>query len=397
MKLGIVSDLHLGYERFRADAYRQAREALLAAASTADALLVPGDIFDVRTPRPDVIAEAFGIFRELSSMNWRARTTELKGAGKAYTQVPILIISGTHERRAAGEENPVSLLNLAGFAIDVSDAVAVLELGDEKVAVRGIGGVSEDRFRDYLRSADIKPLEGMFNVLMMHQSVYELMPFNSDFVHFDELPEGFDLYIDGHIHSRVESKAHGKPFIIPGSTVLTQLKETEQESKGFAVFDTKTGKPEFKEINSRRFVVAKVDVSGKEPGEIEKEAEEGITRASSKGGMPVVLVQLYGSLKPGLKLGDIDLAGLPKKFEGKAIVELGGSGVEEVGIIAGEFKQGMLNGASVKDLGTSIFVEKLKSAGYSLEVPPTVLFELLSGDNKEKAVKAAADKLLGKE
>ncbi|MCL5413496.1 MAG: hypothetical protein M1569_03795 [Candidatus Marsarchaeota archaeon] len=63
MKIAILSDFHLGYERFREDAYRQAEEALTRAAGLADAMIIPGDIFDNRMPRPDVIAEAINLFR----------------------------------------------------------------------------------------------------------------------------------------------------------------------------------------------------------------------------------------------------------------------------------------------------------------------------------------------
>ncbi|MGC8676185.1 MAG: DNA repair exonuclease [Candidatus Micrarchaeia archaeon] len=397
MKIAIVSDFHLGYERFRKDAYDQARMALEEAAKMADALLVPGDIFDNRAPKPDVIAEGLSIFRELAGMPWRAKVAEVTGATRSYANVPIVIIPGTHERRAAGEENPVSLINLAGFAIDASESTVVLELEGERVAVRGIGGISEERLREYLKSNDIKPVPGAFNILMLHQSIYELMPFNSEFIHFDELPEGFDLYIDGHIHNKVEAKAHGKPFLIPGSTVLTQLKETEQESKGFYVYDTRSRTAQFTKIASRPFFVAKVSVEGKEPSDIEKEADEKIEERlkASHGAVPIVLIQLVGALKSGLKFGDIDLVQVSKKYEGKAIVEISGSGIEEVSAIAGEFKQGMLEGASVKDLGTTIFLEKLKQAGYALDIPPTVLFDILSGDSKDKAVKSALEKLLG--
>ena len=53
MRIAILSDFHLGYDRFREDAFRQAQEALVRAASEADALIIPGDIFDNRTPKPD--------------------------------------------------------------------------------------------------------------------------------------------------------------------------------------------------------------------------------------------------------------------------------------------------------------------------------------------------------
>ena len=67
MKLAILSDMHIGYERFAEDAYNQAEAAVKAAMSVADMLLIPGDVFDKRAPKPDVIAQGINIFREASS------------------------------------------------------------------------------------------------------------------------------------------------------------------------------------------------------------------------------------------------------------------------------------------------------------------------------------------
>ena len=39
MRIAIVSDLHIGYERFEADAFAQAKEALELAKTQADAIL----------------------------------------------------------------------------------------------------------------------------------------------------------------------------------------------------------------------------------------------------------------------------------------------------------------------------------------------------------------------
>ena len=44
MKIAILSDFHLGYERFKEDAYVQAREAMEKAAGLCDMLIIPGDI-----------------------------------------------------------------------------------------------------------------------------------------------------------------------------------------------------------------------------------------------------------------------------------------------------------------------------------------------------------------
>ncbi|MCK4884124.1 MAG: metallophosphoesterase, partial [Candidatus Diapherotrites archaeon] len=68
MKIAIISDCHFGVffgtEREN-DSFEQAREALFNAIELgADAILLPGDIFDSKIPRPEVMAKAMDIFRE---------------------------------------------------------------------------------------------------------------------------------------------------------------------------------------------------------------------------------------------------------------------------------------------------------------------------------------------
>ena len=239
MKIAIVSDLHIGYERFRQDALRQAKMALEKAIGIADAILVPGDIFDKRAPKPDVIAEAINLFRDLRDSNTLgSEIAEFRGQGSIYTKFPIIAVPGTHERTAAGKENPLALLSLAGLLADTSESTTIIRKGDERVAVFGLGGVPEEQVKSELLRLKPSPVPGAFNIFMFHQSIYEILPFNDSFIHYDDLPDGFDLYVCGHIHNRIEATVHGKPFLIPGSTVLTQLKDKEQERKGFIVFDT---------------------------------------------------------------------------------------------------------------------------------------------------------------
>jgi len=157
MKLAILSDFHLGYDRFREDAYRQAEEALTLASSVADALLLPGDLFDIRAPKPEVLAEAINLFRNLKKKEWSARVAQVEAEGKAYTTVPVVAIPGTHERRAQRMENPVNLLALAGMLVDVSDGFAIIEKDGERVAVHGIGGVSDEQFLETIKRVNPKP------------------------------------------------------------------------------------------------------------------------------------------------------------------------------------------------------------------------------------------------
>lgn len=65
MRIAIISDLHLGFgwgtER-EEDSFIQASEALEKAAARADVIIIPGDIFDTRNPRQEVIHRALNLF-----------------------------------------------------------------------------------------------------------------------------------------------------------------------------------------------------------------------------------------------------------------------------------------------------------------------------------------------
>lgn len=397
VEIAIVSDFHLGYERFREDAYRQASEALEEASKLADAIIIPGDVFDMRAPRPDVLAEAINLFRNLSKKEWKSRVTKVEAANKSFTSVPVIAIPGTHERRAQGAENPVNLLGLAGLIVDVSDGYAIIEKGNEKVMVFGIGGVSDERFLETINRLDPKPLKGHFSIFMFHQSAYELLPFSDEFVHLEELPAGFDLYVGGHIHNRVEKKVHGKPFLIPGSTVLTQLKDAEQEEKGFYLFDTSTGTYTFHKINSRKLIVVKLSLDTADPDRLSQEIKESINKAlASEVGKPVVRVEIDGTLSKGMRSIDADYQAIIKSYDGRAIVEIKKPGIEaiEASTDVDSLRKGSLENMSVKDYGLGIFVEKLKQNNYDLAISPTELFELLSADtSKDKTIKNVLEEL----
>ncbi len=395
MKVAIVSDFHIGYDRFIDDAYIQAREALERASEEADMIIIPGDIFDMRAPSPEIIAQGMNLFRHLIEKEWQARVTEYTGPRRIFTKLPIIAIPGTHERRAQNAENAVELLALAGFLINCSEGRVVVSKGDDKVAVCALGGVAEERVKETIPAIP-GPIEGAFNIFMFHQSTYELLPFSDDFITYEDLPEGFDLYVDGHIHNRVEATVHGKPFLIPGSTVLTQLKDAEQAPKGFFVYDTKAGSRKFHEIKSRKFVVARIDVTGKTPDSVRAEAEKSISSiiSESGGSKPIIRIVFSGSVSDPLKQLNTGMQETVKRYESSAIIDAGrvSSSVEEIHEHAKEMRKELLDNASIKDLGMTLLMEKVVSKGYKLAISPTELFDVLSSEtSKEKAVKAAME------
>ncbi len=397
MRIAILSDFHLGYGRFRDDAFRQAEEALSKAASMADVMIIPGDIFDSRAPEPDVIAEAINLFRNLSRREWKAKTIEFSGEGQTYTSVPIIAIPGTHERRAKDAADPVDILGLAGLLVDISNATAIIESEGEKLAVRGIGGIADERFRQVVCEINPVPVKGMFNVFVFHESLYELLPFNEDFMRLEELPQGFDLYVCGHIHGRVEATVHGKKLLIPGSTVLTQLKEGEQEAKGFYVYDTKSMSYEYVRINSRRFVMQKIDVGKFGSGEVVSAVEAGIeSMIGGANDRPVIRVVIEGNIPRGSSV-EMDLNDMARRYEGRAVVEVSKSGITEDAVRSVYTRERVaFEKMSVKDYGIGIFLEKIKESGTDTgRISPVELLDILSSEqSKEKAVAKALEELL---
>ncbi len=388
VKIAILSDFHIGYERFREDAKRQSEEAIRAACSLADLIIIAGDIFDYRHPKPEVIAEAMGLFKDADFGKLSARVESFKGRGKKYTDAPIIAIPGTHERRTEGEFDSVDLLGLAGLLVNANQACVVLTKDGEKVAVYGVGGTAEERFKETLKRLDPKPSEGAFNIFVFHQSVYEFLPFSDDFIHLEELPEGFDLYIDGHIHSRIESTCHGKSFLIPGSTVLTQLKEGEQEDKGFFIYDTQSGAYTFQKINSRKFLMAKINVEGMDPAQVDSSIEKAIGGMTGKGfDQPIVRLVLEGRLKEGFKSIDIGTKKIAESHMGSIILEITKAGIEgRDSKESEELRSGMMDSISIRDYGFSLFMEKLARSKYNLGISPSKLFDVLSSEAKKEAV-----------
>ncbi len=396
MKIAIVSDLHIGYERFADDAISQAREALEMANRMADAVILPGDIFDRRAPKPEVIAQAINLFRETSSMRWNARVSEFRSARASFTKAPVVAISGTHERTAEGKDNPLNLLGLAGLLVDTSESTTIIEKGDERVAVYGLGGISEERVKETLARLDPKPVDGLFSIFMFHQSVHEILPFSDEFIHYSDLPKGFDLYVCGHIHSIVRATVHGKPFIIPGSTVLTQLKDGEQEPKGFMILDTESKSCDFVAINSRKMFVEELNFVDAEPGTVKRACDDAIESVLAKeGGRPIIRLKLSGSIAGGFDSADLPLQAVLMRHSKSAIIDIDSSRLKSRDVEKGieEVRENRTGGASVKELGMRMLGDRLREYGFDGRINPGELFHALASAKKEKALEQALELL----
>lgn len=239
MKITIASDFHLGFgkntEREK-DAWEAAKE-VLEKSRDSDLILLAGDIFHSRIPRPEVWANALKLFRD-------GEKVELVDEDKKVSN--IVAIHGTHERRGKKLKNPVEGLESAGFLVHLHCDKILFDIGGKKVAVHGMSGVPEAYAKDVLRNWNPKPVEGVYNIFMLHQSIepYIYNPIDPPSLKLEDLPEGFDLYVCGHVHWPENTEVKGKPFLIPGSTVTTQMNRIEsKDSKGYFVVDLDNDEP----------------------------------------------------------------------------------------------------------------------------------------------------------
>ena len=222
----------MGYERFYEDSFKQAEIALQKAQEHSDVLLIAGDIFDTKVPKPEIMGRSLDLFSKVKK--------------------PIFVIHGTHERRPQGFFNPIDILVKAGIVKTCHLKQTFFEKEYEKIMIYGMGGMPEEYSKIAIEKLNPKPVENVFSIFMFHQNIKEFMPQVEHGLYVEDLPNGFNLYIDGHLHKNYEIEKGNKQLIIPGSTVLTQLRK-EEKVKGFYLFDTNSKEKNFIEIPTRKF------------------------------------------------------------------------------------------------------------------------------------------------
>jgi len=290
MRILVISDLHLGYDwdgPRQDDSFEMAKTALkLGIKENPDLILLPGDIFDTKVPKQEVWKRALRVLAlpqtseqadspaiEISDSSKQLETNKITG-------IPVVAIHGTHERRSKTFVNPVEVLDEAGYLIHLHNDHIVVEKDrnseeqGNKVAIHGLSGVPEEYARQALQQWDPQPIADAYNILLLHQSIkgWVYSDPESSILSLETLPTGFNLIIDGHIHWP-DYERKEKNLMFPGSTITTQIRQTESEKKkGIVLIDTERDQLEFRELPGQRAVhYLKIECQGKS---VEEAAEE---------------------------------------------------------------------------------------------------------------------------
>ncbi|MCL5011533.1 MAG: metallophosphoesterase family protein [Candidatus Marsarchaeota archaeon] len=284
MKIAVMSDFHLGYNE---DSFTQAREAL-EKASAFDLIIICGDLFDSRNPNQETIYEAVKMLAETKK---KLKPLKITQGDAEFQNVPI-VIPGTHERKSKGMPNIIQILHESGLLVNTH----AVKTRVENLSIQGMAGVPDDLSTQALNAMNFEPEKNLFNIFLLHQTIKNIEEPSSDFqdgISTSDLPKNFDLYCNGHIHHHFIFKN----ILIPGSTVVTQMKKVETNSKGFYVYDTESKKAEFQEIKTRKLYVSEISLENTSVKEIKEKIEDEIAKTPASIPLPMLRIIVNATLK----------------------------------------------------------------------------------------------------
>lgn len=355
IKIGILSDMHLGFEwggPRQEDSFNAAKEAIeIMLNKNVDIIIGSGDIFDKAVVSPEILKKALDIFskirnveketypRIIKAKKFDSSTLSYVATDKFFLKpdrLPVLAIHGTHERRSRIFTNPVQLLDAAEFLTYIHGDYLLIDIGGERVGILGIGTVPETHVAGLFSKIVPEALYSAYNIFVLHQNIRGFIyPGDSDSVlSLEDLPHGFDLIVAGHIHTPqiVYHPRSRTPVVFPGALIPTSLSRAEIEKERKIYIITINGKnqkiEEFSISHNRNIMVEEENVENKSPTEIrtliERKIREKINSVREKNRSvsekPVIKMKLKGLMKSGYAPEDIPVADIEKKFSDNAIV-----------------------------------------------------------------------------
>lgn len=221
-----ISDTHLGarwrnLESRERDIYDVFSELIdTAIKEHVKAVIHTGDLFDTYHPYPKSLQEAITNLKKLKD----------KG-------IPFISIPGDHDtpkrRDAIYPQRPLHLLELLkllaadsymGYYDIVENGIKLRIYG-----IKHIPTISRDSLVEILHN--LKP-EGDRRILMLHQGLRSLLPYEGAWqIEEEDLPDGFNYYALGHIHTRVIARVKDGVLAIAGSPDIIKYDEIEGYNK----------------------------------------------------------------------------------------------------------------------------------------------------------------------
>jgi DNA repair exonuclease SbcCD nuclease subunit len=326
MQIGIFSDCHCGYkygEERGKDSFIALSEAIDKTLDC-DLILIAGDLFDTRVPKPEVFALTAKILSKAQTVPSKTKFLEIinkedhEMSPLALRGIPIIAIHGTHERRSRYLVNPIQALEHTGLLIHLHCATAVFEIDGRKVAIHGMSGIPERYAKDSFMQWNPKPIPDALNILMIHQSItpYIYSPLEPPSLNIEELPAGFDLYVLGHMHWHdIKFLNTGGQILLCGSTIPTTTHKIESEQQK-CIYKYNDSIQSIPLDNQRKIIWEEFEFGPN----IKNNVENFISSISAEKPKPIINIKIRGMVKKDYippNFSDIE-----EKFSNKAIINI---------------------------------------------------------------------------
>lgn len=379
MRIAIFSDCHAGYawgEERQDDSFAGLEEAIIKSKG-ADLILIAGDLFDSRIPRPEVFARVARILSTSREAECATRLIEFVGRDSsvprsALAGIPVVAIHGTHERRSRQLINPVQALEHAGLLIHLHCGSAVFDVGGKKVAVHGMSGVPERYAKECLLQWRPRPVQDAINILMLHQSIdpYIYSPLEPPSLKLEDLPPGFDLYVLGHMHWSDVQRFRGANLLVPGSTTPTTVHKTEA-GQAKAIFNFDGNIVERSALSSQRKIMWREFEFGPD---VRQQIEAELGKLPETKPKPIAAIKVKGTVGPECPMPNF--SDIEQRFADRAIININralhAEGFVEQAELLAALRQTNL---SPEETGLRLLVENLRQTGCGIKVED--IFELL--------------------
>ncbi|MBX5321796.1 MAG: DNA repair exonuclease [Candidatus Bathyarchaeota archaeon] len=369
-----AADLHLGYSQYGLEArredfdraFKELVDKTLELKPTF--MIIAGDLFHGARPSNVTLENAIKNF------------SRLREAG-----ISVLVVDGSHDSAPNVITSTIlNPLDSAGLIYFLPRHEGACWRKPQCCYVYGVPNFrtrrkTEEMLPVFMEQNKPTPDSSLFNIFVFHMAL-EIPELNPPYIEAEAppelIPEGFNYYAAGHVHTPYKGKFKNGMLVYPGSTETINYDEAKVEKGFYYVEVSENGEPspQFIKLNSpRKFIVLEQDFTGVTAAKITELVVQLVKGADEEGAILVPV--LRGVLPAETSRAEVDVAQIRSAAEKALLVHpvvlLRESEVPEA-VVRSIFE------SEIKDL-------KTKSFEYFLQI----FSERYSREEAEKIARAA--------